>query len=183
MDTLLAIGLLLLAVCVVVLFAMMGELSSRLPKEEQSGPTIRAIDEFESGRAPSYWPSELAYLSERPDRTLMVVLSTVCTSCRNVAEQIKADASRRELTDLALVISTGARDNGEDFVKEFGLGGVSHFIDVGGTWTQGEWGIRISPAGIIVQGGLALSASTFTDWQDFRSSSADQRGTMEVRNT
>jgi len=52
------VALLILAVAMVVLFAMMGELASRVPGPSaiRRDATVRSLDEAQLGSIPSSWP-------------------------------------------------------------------------------------------------------------------------------
>src|SRR5688500_12909513 len=88
-DIVLSVAVFLLTVAVVGLFAMMGELSSRIPaadgqEEPEQSLFLRPIDDARLGVTPEDWPQELARLSTA-DAAVVVVLSTLCTTCNRVA--------------------------------------------------------------------------------------------------
>lgn len=180
LETLLGVGLLALAGCMVVLFAMMGELAARLPAADET-PWVRAIEDALQDRAPSSWPPELEGL--RHGRAALLVLSTVCESCRAVAAQLPQYALDEGLR-LGLVVSTGNRDSGEAFLQEFNLRSIPHFLDIGGEWTTTELGVRISPAGILVEDGTVREAATFSAftawWQRVADASGNRDKEIEV---
>jgi hypothetical protein len=166
LELLLGVGLLALAACMVVLFAMVGELASRLPTAGE-GPWVRPIEDARIGHAPASWPQGL--LPEFPaddEREVLLVLSTVCESCRAVAAELSSHRSA-DRKGLGLVLSTGNRENGEAFLQEFNLGSFRHAIDEGGGWTTTELGVRISPAGVLVENGVIARAFTFSDLDAF----------------
>jgi hypothetical protein len=163
--------LLLIAGAVVLLFAMLGELSSRLPTERTAPQTaprtgeIRPLEEALVGTRPNVWPSSLPPLAEEEDspRTLLLVLSTVCSTCSSVAKQVAAELDQGGGGDLAIVVSTGDRGRAERFVDDYGLRRLPLHIDENGAWVAGEFGVRMSPTALIFRQGKLDSAVIFDD--------------------
>jgi hypothetical protein len=160
--------LLLVAGAVVLLFAMLGELSSRLPTERAAAPRtgeVRPLDEALLGTEPNVWPASLPPLAEDDDspRTLLLVLSTVCATCSSVAKQVSAELDQGGGGDLAIVLSTGDRRRAEQFVDEYGLGRLPLHIDENGAWVAGEFGVRMSPTALVFRHGKLDSAVIFDD--------------------
>ncbi|MES9542605.1 MULTISPECIES: hypothetical protein [unclassified Actinomadura] len=153
-------ALLLLTAAVVVLFAMLGELATRVPDpDDRPVPVVRPLDGTNIGREPGEWPAGL------PDRddAVILVLSTVCASCQTIAKQLAAEPEHLAWAELGLVISTGAREGGEDFVTANRLGSYRHHVDEGGAWTRAEFAVEISPTALVFRGGRLASAHTFND--------------------
>ncbi len=91
MIYLLGVVVLLLAAAVVALFAMMGELHAQLA-ENPGGGTVHPLTDAATGHTPDVLPEPLAGLATA-ERAIVLVLSTVCTSCAAVAGQL-ADEPR-----------------------------------------------------------------------------------------
>jgi hypothetical protein len=154
-------ALLVLAAAMVVLFAMMGELSSRVPEPgaTQRDTTVRPVEEARIGHAPGVWPEGLP----DPAGADLLVLSTACGSCKRVAEQLRADPAHAAWPELAVVVSTAGRQTGEDFVAAHGLDRFPHYVDEAGEWTLGEFGVQISPTALVFRSGKLTSAYVFND--------------------
>lgn len=159
MTVVLSAVALILAGAVVLLFAMMGELASRIPEAEPDRPWIRKNEDVLAGRLPDSWPPELAGIPARADAVL-VVLSTVCNSCRAIAGQL---AAHTDWADVALVVSTPASPDGHDFIAEFGLGSVPHFVDHGGDWVRRQFGVQSSPTAVALRAGRSVGGYSFSD--------------------
>lgn len=150
---------LILAGAVVLLFAMMGELASRIPEAEPDRPWMRKNEDVRAGRLPDSWPPELAGTREHADAVL-VVLSTVCNSCRAIAGQL---ADHTDWHEAAVVISTPAAADGHDFVAEFGLESFPRFIDEGGDWVRTQFGVQSSPTAVALRSGRSAGGYSFSD--------------------
>lgn len=168
----LVIGLVLLvqAMAIVVLFAMLGELASRVPEPRRPG--VQAVGEAQLGAVPTVWPDEFSRVM-RMEQPVLLVLSTVCNSCRSVAADL---VNHTDWTEAALVVSTSAADKGSGFVAEFALGGFPHYVDEGGSWVKNEFGVDTSPTALVFRGGQLVSAYTFSDLATLRSRLPEQVG-------
>ena len=175
MELAFAVALLVLAAAVVLLFAMVAELASRVPDPGSSGRStaLRPLPEARLGQQASGWPDGLAPLAGRPD-TLLLVLSTACGSCRDIAQQLRA-ANPAELTEIGLVVSCGTGESGHDFVRTEGLAAFPHVVDVDGAWVSGQFGVRVSPAGLFLRGGRLESALLFSDLAALRAAQSPSR--------
>ncbi|MFC5823578.1 hypothetical protein [Nonomuraea insulae] len=154
MTILFSLALVLLTAAVALLFAMMGELASRVPAP---APATRPVNGVLMGATAHEWPSGLAPTDERP---MLLVLSTACASCEALATGLAAHQVR---DSVGVVVSTGSTESGEDFVARHSLGGLPHFIDPGGKWVAGNFGVRISPAALRFVDGRLSEAYTFSD--------------------
>jgi hypothetical protein len=166
MELVLALVVLILAAAVVLLFAMLGELASRVSGTENRRPSqdVRPVPEARVGAEPTRWPAELAGYATA-DRALVVVLSTACGTCEAVAAQL-VDAAAG---DMAIVVSCASRESGEIFVERHKLTFLPHYVDVNGDWVQGETGVAVSPSGLAFHRGRLDSALTFADLSAWRS--------------
>jgi hypothetical protein len=157
----LAIALLLLTIAMVVLYAMMGELASRLPAEEATPATwIHELVDFRDGASAAVWPEGLFPLASVTNAVLLV-LSPICNTCSKVAAEL-GRLPEGELGDsLGLVVSAGNREVGEDFVETHSLGHIPHFVDEGGAWTTGNFDVNTSPTALMFKKGVLTEAYAF----------------------
>ena len=83
------IALLVVAAAVVVLFAMLGELATRIPAPgpTRRDPVVQPLEEARLGGVPAYWPPGLRQACGDRDLVL-IVLSTVCSTCADIAFQL-----------------------------------------------------------------------------------------------
>lgn len=162
---LISLVLLVLAVAIVVLFAMLGELASRVPEPTQTPSWLNPLEEVRSGAAPASWPAPLADLRER-ERAVVLVLSPICTSCRIIASEL---ARHADWPETALVVSASNLASGRDFVAEYGLGSFPYYVDEHGEWVRSEFGLERSPTALVLRGGQLASAYTFSDIATLRS--------------
>src|SRR4051794_3170283 len=106
------VALLVLAAAVVVLFAMLAELAARVP--DRSTPyrnqEIRPLTEARTGHSPDVWPISLP----TAERSVLLVLSTICNACEDVARQLVSEPGHADWAEASIVISTGARIRGEE---------------------------------------------------------------------
>jgi hypothetical protein len=154
-----ALALLLLAAAVVLLFAMMGELASRLPGQGGEAGRLTPIGGYRREVTTSDWPAELAPLSHEPS-TALLVLSPICTTCAKLAASL---TSRPSAPPLGLVISCNGRSSGEDFIAKHNLQAIPHFIDDGGAWASSKVGINQSPTALVFTDGKITGAYSFSD--------------------
>ena len=162
MAVVFAVALLVLAAAVVVLFAMLGELASRIPDGGPATVSFRDVEGARLGHRPVAWSADLpAPDLTRP--TVLLVLSPVCSSCADIAEQLPDDPAELGWPELGVVVSAGAVRNGEDFVARRGIGRYPHLIDEGGQWVGEEFGVRLSPTALVFTGGVLTAALLFND--------------------
>jgi hypothetical protein len=156
-------ALLVLTIGMVVLFAMFGELSSRVaeaPRQARS-TEITPLENVNLGHVPETWPAALP--RDRDDRLVLLVLSTACAACTDIAEQLRDDPSYARWSGMAIVISTAHHSSGEDFVDRHGLGRFPYYIDTGGSWLTGQFGVQFSPCALVFNGGQLMAAYIFDD--------------------
>lgn len=163
MDLILALAVFVLAVAVIGLFAMMGELGSRVPAPDTGAggsPTLDPIDDARLGGEVDSWPTELAQLRDS-DYGVLVVFSTLCTSCRRIAGgatgplAISAPAA-------AVLVSCPRESAGVAFVDEHPMvREYPYVLDVGGEWVTRNFGVDISPSVLVFERGRLHSAYTF----------------------
>jgi len=166
MVVVLGCAVLILTIGMVVLFAMFGELSSRVAAGGAAARSteIRALEKAELGRIPDSWP---AGLPARQDRiSVLLVLSSVCGSCAEIAGQLTK--GHTDWQDMGIVLSTSHGDTGQDFIMRHGLSRFPHYIDVGGDWVSGQFGVRFSPSALILSGGRLQAAYMFQDVSAWR---------------
>jgi len=93
----------------------------------------------------------------------VLVLSSVCASCADIAAQLTEKPGHADWQTMGVVISTSHRDVGENFVTQHGLGGLPHYVDVGGEWVSGEFDVRMSPSALVFRDGRLVGAYIFHD--------------------
>jgi hypothetical protein len=159
----LGFAVLILTIGMVVLFAMFGELSARVATggAKPRSTELRALEDVHLGRIPDSWPEALSARGGEP--SVLLVLSSACGSCQDIASQLSGDPGHADWTDMALVVSTGNVDTGQDFVMNNRVGQFPHYIDVGGEWVGEEFGVRYSPSALIFRDGQLLAAYMFQD--------------------
>lgn len=155
-------ALLVLTIGMVALFAMFGELSSRVGEGPQARSTeIVPLENVNLGHAPETWPAGLR--GDRGGRSVLLVLSTACAACKAIAEQLRDDPGYAGWNEMAIVISTAHPVAGQDFVDRYGLGRFPYHIDAGGIWLTGEFGVQFSPCALVFNDGQLLAAYIFDD--------------------
>lgn len=167
MSILFGLVLLLLVVAVVVLFAMFGELASRVPGRAEPDRTVRPYEHARIGATPAMWPDPVGdFVAQRRSTTaVLIVLSTLCTSCQAVAEQIATERrDKRVALDSVLVISCAVHERGQEFVDRYGLHSTLHYIDAGGNWVADSFGITVSPCALLIEDGALAAALVFQDY-------------------
>lgn len=162
-----AFALLIIAAAVVVLFAMLAELATRVPQRSTTArdPRVRPLEAARLGHTPDVWPTTLP----NPERATLLVLSTACSSCRDVAGQLAGDPGHTDWADVGVVVSSASQQNGEEFVSQFGLGTFPVHVDEGGEWLTGQFGVQTSPGALVFRAGRLMSAHVFNDVAALRS--------------
>jgi hypothetical protein len=165
------VALLVLAAAVVVLFAMLAELAARVP--EQAGRVrsqeVYPLDGARVGHSPDVWPMG----TPEQERSVILVLSTICNSCEDVAQQLVSEPGHTDWAEMSLLVSTGAAVRGDDFVARHRLQQFPHFIDEGGEWVSGQFGVQSSPAALAFEDGRLVAAYEFNDVAALRVKLAD----------
>jgi hypothetical protein len=175
-DIIFGAVVLILAGAVVLLFAMFGELTSRLPADEvkEADKDVWPLEDAKLGTVPGSWPAPLREFAAASDSRFLFVLSTACKACQTVATQVgKANGAA---SDIALVVSTANRENGEAFLRKYGVSNVPYYIDEKGAWVQQEFGIDLSPTALVFRDGALQSALVFQDIQALRTAAVQQKG-------
>ncbi|MET8279893.1 hypothetical protein [Micromonospora sp. NPDC005174] len=158
-ELILSIALFVLTVAVVGLFAMMGELSSRVPQEDVVD-VATPIDNAALGTAPQIWPDDITHLATR-EFAALVVLSTSCSSCRRIAAGATGQLSLPP--DVAVIVPAPSLADGQQFVAESSvISEFPHSIDVGGEWLTKNLAVDISPSVLVFNRGALVTAHTFS---------------------
>jgi hypothetical protein len=155
------LALLVLAAAVVVLFAMLAELASRIPADSRT-PVVQPVDGVALGHAPDGWPPGLP----AAEQCVLLVLSPTCSSCADIARQLSEGAAHLDQARLGLVIpamARGARLGGEEFVAQHRLERFRHHLDEGGDWVATQFGVRLSPVALVFRAGRLTAAYSFND--------------------
>jgi len=154
----LGIAVLVLAVAVVLLFAMYSELAARV-SGETSATVETDVTQARLG-VPVSWPAELDGISD-VDEALVLVLSTTCASCEVVASQVRHLPARADA--LALIVASGDVAPATDYLNRHELHTYPCFVDVGGEWLRETLAVESSPVAIRVEGGIPQKAVGFGD--------------------
>lgn len=161
-----AIALLLLTAAIVVLYAMMGELASRIPDSDGDAGADRVapLEDYTRGATPAIYPGGLASLAGQ-DRMVLVVLSPICTTCAKVAADLANYQPDQIGVPFGVVVSTGMRETGDEFVERHSLGRFPYVVDEGGAWVTGSLGVKMSPSALVLEDGMLTEAFTFSKVQ------------------
>jgi len=161
----LAIAMLVMAAAIVLLFAMMGELTARLPHLSVGyrDPVVRPLPEVHIGARATRWPDELRDLANDEGPACLVVLSTACATCGDVAEQLAEHLSRRSRVPTGIAVSCADRRAGEELVRRHDLSRLPVYVDERGEWVGREFGARTSPSGLVLRQGVVDAAYVFGD--------------------
>lgn len=160
--------LLILAAAVVVLFAMFGELASRVGDRPQAQrwQGLRPLEDARLGAAPDAWPTELAHVPST-EHAIVLALSTSCGSCSDVARQVAGSPT----AGLSVALACPTTQAGRAFVEEYGIGNVPHFFDVAGSWLRSEFDVQTSPSGLVFSNGRLVAASVLADLKSLATAS------------
>ena len=156
--------LLLMAGAIVALFAMVGELGSRVPDPAAAGASSTEVQPVEDARVGHSvtWPAGLEALGAA-DTAVLLVLSTVCSSCRTLATQLEKQRDPFPGRSWGVVVTCGDAANGKQFIKYHGLDRVPHFVDVDANWVLAEFNVQSSPVGVLVAHSTVEAALMFND--------------------
>ncbi len=161
MTLALAIAVVVLMMAVVTLFAMLGQLVSRLPETVLAGASreVHPLEEARLGAAAVDWPDPLRLLAEDTPSCLLV-LSTVCASCDDVSRQL---ASFEPVLPTAVLVSCSEYGIGEAYVERYELGRFPFYVDQGGAWVNTNFGVQTSPTALVFAEGSLRDALLFQD--------------------
>lgn len=163
----LGVAVFVLAVAVVGLFAMMGELASRVPDPDQaqgvaSGPgSLEPLAEARLNVAPDDWPPELAEVRDAA-RAHVIVFSASCATCRQIAsgETGPLDVLPQP---VAVMVSCPRQEAGDKFLATHPMiAKYPHVLDVRGDWLTNNFEVRTSPSVLVFEDGRLTSAHIFT---------------------
>jgi hypothetical protein len=163
MLIILGFALLVLAGGMVVLFAMFGELSVRVAETGlvKRSTEVRPLDKARLGHVPASWPPVIG--QPGAGAFTLLVLSSACTSCADIATQLTEDPGHADWADMGVLISTASKERGEEFVASYGLSRFPHYIDDQGEWVSGEFDVRFSPSALVLRDGRLAEAYMFHD--------------------
>jgi hypothetical protein len=179
MTIVLSAGLLVLTAAVVLLFAMLGELTTRLPAlgVTYRDPAVAEVPGAWVGASAESVPEPLAGVLDGEEPALVLVLSTACQSCDDVAVQLGELRRRDPVERLGVVVSCGDREVGDEFAARHGLRAWPCFVDEAGAWSRTTFGVQSSPTALVLREGRLASALVFTDVAAVRAAAA---GVTEV---
>jgi hypothetical protein len=175
MTIVLSIGLLVLAAAVVLLFAMFGELTARLPSlgAGYRDPAVSAVPDAHVGAVAGGWPEALDDVPADGD-ALVLVLSSACQSCEDVGTQLGELSRDDPGVRLGVVVSCGDVASGEEFIARHRLRAAWPVaVDERGTWCRASFGIASSPTALVLRDRRLLGALTFTDLAAARAAAVD----------
>jgi hypothetical protein len=166
-QVVLGVAVFVLAVAVVGLFAMIGELAARVPDPDQpagavGGPgSLQPLPGARLGAEPAAWPPALF---EVRDAALahVIVFGSSCATCGQIAsgETGPLDVIPRP---LAVVISCARPEAGDEFLVRYPMvTGYPHVLDVRGEWLISNFEVGVSPTVLVFGHGRLISAHTFT---------------------
>lgn len=173
MLVVLGFAVLVLTIGMVVLFAMFGELSARVA---QAGTKPRStevvpLEGVRLGRFPDRWPAGLLIGGKGP--SLLLVLSSACGSCMDIAGQLRDSPVDAGWDDMGILISTSHQQTGEEFVTSNGIGRFPHYVDEGGQWVMEQFDVSFSPSALVFQDGRLIAAYMFHDVAALRAKITD----------
>jgi hypothetical protein len=157
--------MLLVGGAIVLLFALTGELYARTgglegsPESTPGGTGVRPLEQARFGVRPRQWPEPFAGFGTGGPH-LLLVLSTTCASCEEVAAQL---AGEPDTGDLGIVVTAADRGDVEHFVQRHDITRWPYLVDEGATWVSTEFGVKISPSAVVVKEGRLVSALLFSD--------------------
>lgn len=143
-------ALLLLAFAVVVLFAMIGSLASKLPEYGTA-----ALPEIALGARPESIDFDAMAIS--PDHRFLLVLSTLCSTCRKILTEI-SESSGVLNGEIAIILIAGNLGEGNEVLDDAGLAGYPAYVDLEGDWTKSNLGLAQSPSLVVISNGHADAA-------------------------
>lgn len=153
------VALLVLAAAVVVVFAMLAELASRVSADDGPDETVLPVEGAVLGRYPGSWPAGLP----SAQRSVVVVLSTICRSCAGVAAQLSDDVTYAQWEEFGVLIVATGGVGADEFIERYRLRRFRHHVDENGVWISGEFGVRTSPVALVFRAGRLESAYTFSN--------------------
>jgi hypothetical protein len=158
----LSVVVLVLVGAVVMILAMLGELSSRVPAPEGAqNNRVEPVETARAGHGPDSWPTELAGVADH-EYCLLLVLSASCSSCATVADQFSTMLGHGQ-ANVGIVVVCPVRERGEHFAAAHGIDRTTVFYDKGGAWSRTELGIDTSPTAVLFHNGRVRSAMYFWD--------------------
>ncbi|HEX6681435.1 MAG TPA: hypothetical protein VF062_01475 [Candidatus Limnocylindrales bacterium] len=167
-EIVLGVAVFVLAIAVVGLFAMMGELSSKVSdRAAPSGlehavvPHPHPVPEAKLGVEPAEWPDELAAVRDA-ERAHVVVFGSTCLTCGHIAS---GETGPLDVLapPLAIVVACPGEDDGIEFVTRHPM--VTAYpvvLDVGAVWLTRNFEMGTSPGVMVFANGRLESAHTFT---------------------
>jgi hypothetical protein len=170
-----AVALLALAVC--VLFAMVGELATRVLKPEEIRPIelpeAQPIEKVKPGVRVASVPGPLLGRPGEiaaPEDFGIVVLTTVCTSCGSFARELSRSPKAAKLpTPLYVLISAPNREKAHEFAAETGvdaLANITVLYDELGQWCHSGLGLNVAPSFLRVSEGQVRGAWQLQSFRD-----------------
>jgi hypothetical protein len=170
MTVLISLAMLAFTAALVLLYAMVGELAARVAQPAHGGGDgdfVTPLADHRPGAEPANWPAELAAL-QREERAVLLVLSPACTSCNRVARELSTMDADAVGFPLGVVVSSVDLPTGEEFAARHGLRRLPTLVDERGRWVTGSFGVRTSPAALVISRGVAAEAYVFGGFRTVR---------------
>lgn len=135
----------------------MAELASRIAVPSGTAETLVPVPIVARLQRPM--PASLA----APDDSSVVilVLSTICRSCSEIAAQLAEGLA--ESSELRIVLSAPSRESALEFIAGSNLSDFRIYVDVQGAWTTGALGVAQSPMVAVVRGASVLAGYAISD--------------------
>lgn len=166
MTVVLSLVLLVVVACVVLLFAMMGQLAARLPFSVSDEAQLMPLEDVQRlGEEPHGWPGDLSGLAEATRSPLVLVLSSSCASCSAVADELAGKSGSTLVRETGVVVSCGDAAVGRAFADRHGLWEFPCYIDAGGSWALANFGVQTSPTALIFDDHRLTRALVFTNFE------------------
>lgn len=156
MTILFAFMFLVVALAIVMLFAMNAEILRRLESRPHSDEAERS-DAFWSLTRPEIyirddipWHAELDTL-RGGGGFLILVFSTVCTTCNTAAAELGTFWKDQNSCRIGVVISTPNSNEADSFMSRHSISTIPHFVDADGEWVKSKFGVTFSPVAMIIE--------------------------------
>lgn len=144
----------------VACFCMVGVLATRV--DLSASPELTELD-VEIGTRVHVWPESLSVLESIEGQANLLILSTMCTTCNQLASEIGSIPIDTPIQNLGFVVSCKSQPEGMSFVTTHKLGTYPVLVDQGGMWTDSTFGIRKSPVCLNLNEHRLLRASVTPD--------------------
>src|SRR5262249_7842786 len=105
---------------------------------------------------------------------IVLVLSTTCTSCGQVATQLRDHPELADPAAWGVLVASEDPAHAEAFLARYALDRLPHDVDVDGGWGRAEVGVHSSPTALVFRSGRLTSALSFADMDVLRATVLDR---------